>query len=391
MRDDFYIAWRYVRFHAWRSVLLVVALTLILYIPLALRTVVTVSERQLLARAESTPLLLGAKGSSLDLAVNSLYFEAKPLDKVSNGERSRVSETEYAEAVPLHVRYHARGLPIVGTTLEYFRFRNLTVAQGNMLTRLGDCIVGASAARRLGVAPGDALVSSPENLFDLAGVYPLKMRVTGVLDPNNSPDDEAVFVDVRTAWIIEGLGHGHQDLAETASADVLLPSEDEVVRANAKLVQYTEITDENIDSFHFHGDTAEFPLSALLLLPKDKKSEDLLRGRYLDHGQYQIVRPIEVVRRLLDTIFRIESALQAGYLFMGAGAALLTLLVISLSMRLRERELRTLHKLGCSRGKVARIVAAEWTLLAAACLLAVITLNTLTTRFAEPLLRALVF
>lgn len=391
MRDDFYIAWRYVRFHTWRSVLLVVALTLILYIPLALRTVVTVSERQLLARAESTPILLGAKGSSLDLAVSSLYFESKPLDPVGNGERASVRDTGYATAVPLHVRYQARGFPIVGTAIEYFRFRNLTVEQGQMLTRLGDCVLGASVARRLNLGPGDSLVSSPENLFDLAGVYPLKMRVTGVLAPNNSPDDGAVFVDVRTAWIIEGLGHGHQDLAEAAPTDVLLPSDDEVVRANAKLVQYTEITDDNVDSFHFHGEVDDFPLTALLLIPEDKKSEDLLRGRYLDHAQYQIVRPIEVVRGLLETIFRIEGALQAGYLFMGAGAALLTVLVISLSMRLRERELRTLHKLGCSRRKVARIVAAEWSLLAAACLGAVTTLTALTTAYAEPLLRALIF
>jgi putative ABC transport system permease protein len=392
MRDDFYVAWRYVRFHWRRSALLVVALSLILYIPLALRTLVTVSERQLMARAESTPLLLGTKGSSLDLAVNSLYFEPKPLDPLANAERDRVRETGYAEAIPLHVRYRARDAPIVGTTLGYFAFRGLQVAEGRMLVRLGDCVLGANAAKRLGLGAGDSLVSSPENLFDLAGVYPLKMRVTGVFGPNGSPDDDAVFVDVRTAWIIEGLGHGHQDMGGDVPEGAVLPSEEAgVVRASAQLVQYTEITDANVDSFHFHGDMGAYPLTAILLAPPDRKSEDLLRGRYLGDAGLQVVRPVEVVRGLLATIFKIEGALHVAFLLMGTGAGLLTVLVVLLSMRLRERELRTLHKLGASRGKTARLIGAELTLLAAGCLAITGTLTVLTTRYAEPLLKALVF
>ena len=36
---------------------------------------------------------------------------------------------------------------------------------------------GCGIADRLDIKPGDSLVSSPENLFDLAGVYPLRMKV----------------------------------------------------------------------------------------------------------------------------------------------------------------------------------------------------------------------
>ena len=55
---------------------------------------------------------------------------------------------------------------------------------------------------------GGHVVSSPESVFDLAGVYPLKMAVVGVLAPTHTPDDDAVFVDVKTAWVIAGLAHG---------------------------------------------------------------------------------------------------------------------------------------------------------------------------------------
>jgi hypothetical protein len=74
MIDSLYVAWRYLRYHWGRSLTLVVCVTLIAVLPLALELLLDESERQLLARAEGTPLVVGAKGSSLDLAMNSLYF-----------------------------------------------------------------------------------------------------------------------------------------------------------------------------------------------------------------------------------------------------------------------------------------------------------------------------
>ena len=137
---------------------------------------------------------------------------------------------------------------------------------------------GQRLAQQLGLKPGDSLVSSPENLFDLGGIYPLKMKVVGVLNRTYTADDQAIFVDVKTTWVIQGLGHGHVDLAESGTPDVILQQDDQNITANAKLRQYTEITAENINAFHFHGDLANFPITAILALPPDQKAEALLRG-----------------------------------------------------------------------------------------------------------------
>ncbi len=45
-------------------------------------------------------------------------------------------------------------------------------------------------------------------------------------------------MDYRTAWIIAGLGHGHENLAKVADPDVLLGKDGDTLRANAKLLQY---------------------------------------------------------------------------------------------------------------------------------------------------------
>jgi len=39
--------------------------------------------------------------------------------------------------IPLHVRFQAQGAPIVGTELDYFDFRGLKLAEGQMLTAPG--------------------------------------------------------------------------------------------------------------------------------------------------------------------------------------------------------------------------------------------------------------
>ncbi len=246
------------------------------------------------------------------------------------------------------------------TTLDYFDYRGLTVAQGRNLTLLGDCVLGATVAERLGLLPGDHLLSSPETLFDLAGVYPLKMRVVGVLDKSHSPDDLAVFVDLKTTWTIEGFGHGHQDVTTTEDTSVILKRSDTAVTANAKLALYTEITEANLDTFHFHGDLATYPITAVIAAPHDAKAATILRGRYLTSNEHhQIIRPRDVIDGLLGTIFRIRNVLNAVIVLVGVSTVLALMLVFALSLRLRQREIATIFKLDCRRLTIVRLCAAE--------------------------------
>jgi putative ABC transport system permease protein len=199
VNNSLYLAWRYLLWHRGRSAVLVACVTLITALPLALQLLLAESERQLVERAETTPLLLGSRGSALDLVMNGLYFGDAQPDSIDMSAWHAVRDSGLAEPVPLYVRFTARGHRIVGTSLDYFEKRGLEVASGRQMALLGEAVLGAGVAEALGLGPGDELVSSPETLFDLAGIYPLKMRVVGVLAPSHGPDDLAVFVDVKTA------------------------------------------------------------------------------------------------------------------------------------------------------------------------------------------------
>ncbi len=360
MSGPLYLASRYLRHHWGKTAILVGSITLIVFLPAGLRVLVGQSADALTARADATPLLVGARGSALELALASLYFEGEPPEPTTWAQVDRLGATGLARAIPLHLGFRAREHPIVGTTLAYLDFRGLRVAAGRRMAVLGECLLGAAAARDLGLGPGDSLVSSPETVFDLAGVYPLKMQVVGVLAPAHTPDDRAVFVDMKTAWILQGLGHGHQDLTAPGASRAVLAREGDRVTANASLVQYNEITPENAGSFHFHGDLSGYPISAVVAVPPDEKSRALLRGRFEapDETQ-QVLRPRQVIDELLATVFAVQSYVVAAIATVAAGTLATAGLVFLLSARLRRREIDTMVKIGAARSFVAGVLAAE--------------------------------
>jgi putative ABC transport system permease protein len=276
IRHSLYLAWKYLAHHRLRTVILVACVTLITVLLLSLELMLKESERQLVARADATPLLFGAHGSALDLVMNSLCFSDEVPITTTMAAADEIAASGLTGPILLYVRFKARGFPIVGTTLDYFDFRGLQLAQGHHFALLGECFIGAEVAAKLALGVGDHLLSSPETVFDIAGVYPLKMKITGVLKPTNSADDLGVFTDVDTTMVIQGLSHGHEDLARTTEPSLIIERSDGAVRANAKLVEDTEITEENIDSFHPHGEPADFPLTGIIALSYDDKSGTIL-------------------------------------------------------------------------------------------------------------------
>jgi putative ABC transport system permease protein len=360
MTDVVYLAWRYLTYHKVKTAVLVAAVAIIVYLPIGLDIIVNQSRRELTARAQTTPLLVGAKGSPLELVLNSLYFESDTPARIPYAEVDRVDQSNLARAIPIYTRFHAATSPIVGTTLEYFGFRGLDLAEGRQMAMMGECVLGATAKTATGVGLGGSVLSSPESVFDLAGVYPLKMKVVGVLEPTGTPDDLAVFVDLKTTWVIEGLAHGHRDLTRPEAAGAVLRREGNKVIGNASVVQFNEITPDNVASFHFHGDLDTFPVTSVIALPEDKKSSDLLRGHYLgDSEQVQIVAPATVMDDLLATIFTVRGYVMVAMLIVGVATFATIALVFVLSLQLRRREMETITKIGGAKMRIRGLVAME--------------------------------
>jgi putative ABC transport system permease protein len=382
MHDILYLAWRYLRFNRGKTAVLVASISLILFLPAALQVVVREGARTLTARADSTPLLVGAPGSAVDLTLAALYFREPTLEPVAYRDVESIAASGLAEAIPLHLRFEVRGHRIVGTSPEYLGFRGLEVAEGRSFAILGECVLGSTVARALGAGVGDAVLSSPAGAFDVAGSFPLKMRVVGVLATTDTADDEAVLVDLKTAWVIAGLAHGHDDVTAPGAESGVLSRTDDNVVANASVLSYTEITADNISGFHFHGSPDAFPVDAVIAVPNDRKSGVVLRGRYAEpDSEVQMVVPRTVVDDLVETMFSIRDAVFAVSIGLGLATIATAILVFALSIRLRHRELDTMRKIGASSGRMRAVLGSEVLMVVVASVVIAAALTAIVGRF----------
>ena len=136
-----------------------------------------------------SPLLIGAKGSPLELTLNSLYFRAEVPDRIDYDQYQRIVDSGLATAVPLYVRFHSQDRPIVGTSLDYFRSRGLRIAQGEQFSMLGDCVIGARVAAQAGLGPGANLrnLTPPGDIFRL---HDKLDQLTGLFMADTKPLEE---------------------------------------------------------------------------------------------------------------------------------------------------------------------------------------------------------
>jgi len=371
-------------FYKYRTLVLVMSIGLIIFLPIGLQRLITESEELMTLRAEVTPLVVGAKGSSTDLVINTLYFEQDEIESVKLSAVKKLNETGLGYAVPIVSLFKARNYPIVGTDLDYFNFRKLSLEQGRNLQYVGECVIGSEVSKSLDLSVGDFIVSSPENFIDLAGVYPLKMKIVGVLKTSNSPDDKVVFTDLKTNWVIMGLGHGHQDLNQVNDPTLVLKRDSSNVTASSKVFMYNEITQDNLDSFHFHGNTEDYPVSSILFVPKDVKSATILRGKFESNEfDEQIAVPTVVVNNLLQTIFRIKHIFNMVFVLVGLATLIIISLIVILTLRLRRDELYTMFTIGSSRFKTIEIIGFELLIMITLSILMAFLMNSLTGLFIE--------
>jgi putative ABC transport system permease protein len=156
------------------------------------------------------------------------------------------------------------------------------------------------------------------------------------------------------------------------------------------VLSYTEITADNIDSFHFHGDPDGFPVDAVLAVPDDRTSGVVLRGRYQEADQtVQMVVPRDVVDELVDTMFSVRNVMLAVSLGLGLATIATAALVFALSVRLRRREIETMRKIGAPRRRIRAVLASEVLIVVVASVAIAVALTAVVSRFGGLLLRML--
>lgn len=159
-------------------------------------------------------LVIGAKGSPLQIVLSAVFQMDTPTGNISLDEVRRFrGNAMVASAVPVSVGDNVKNARIVGTTLDYPKLYGADLAQGRWWSQPMEAVLGASVAKRLGLKPGNTFVGA-HGLVGSADLHKrFPYRVVGVLKPTGAVVDRIVLTDTASVWNI----HEHPDPDEAAS------------------------------------------------------------------------------------------------------------------------------------------------------------------------------
>lgn len=148
-------------------------------------------------------LVIGAKGSPLQLILASIYQIDAPTGNIPLAEANRLTRSPLIkEAIPLALGDNFKGYRIVGTNQKYLLHYGATLAEGTTFSRPLDAVVGAKVARLTGLKLGDQFAGSHGLTGEGHEHGDKKYRVVGVLAPSNSVADQLILTPVESVWEI---------------------------------------------------------------------------------------------------------------------------------------------------------------------------------------------
>lgn len=148
-------------------------------------------------------LVVGPKGSALDLVLCCVLHVSEPRGLVAAATAAEaVANPMIRAAAPIALGDNAGGWRIVGTTPALLDIYRARFAAGGIWAGKLQAVAGASAARALGLQPGDSIVGAHGLSGDgeLHDRFPYK--IVGILQPTGSVLDRLVLTDIETVRYI---------------------------------------------------------------------------------------------------------------------------------------------------------------------------------------------
>lgn len=153
-------------------------------------------------------LVVGAKGSPLQLILSSVYQIDNPTGNVYLDDVAAIAQNPLVkEMIPLSMGDNYQGFRIVGTNKKYFEHFKTKIATGKMFKGNLEVVLGALTAQNTNLKVGDTFASS--HGLDSEGEKHAESnyKVVGILEYNNSVVDNLILTSLNSVWSI----HEHKD------------------------------------------------------------------------------------------------------------------------------------------------------------------------------------
>lgn len=208
------LVWNYIKARPLNTAINIILLAL----GIAVITILLLFNRQLEEKitdnARGIDLVVGAKGSPLQLILCNIFHIDFPTGNIRLAEAERIARNRMVKkAIPLALGDSYQAYRIIGTSHAYAELYKATLAQGKWWENNLDVTIGANVARLAALTLGSTFASA-HGLTDSGHNHDEhKFVVTGIMAPTNTVLDNLILTNVESIWIMH---ETHEEADTTA-------------------------------------------------------------------------------------------------------------------------------------------------------------------------------
>lgn len=318
-------------------------------------------------------LVVGAKGSPLQLILSSVLHADNPTGNIPLHEAERISRNPMVKAtIPIALGDNYLGYRIVGTTLDYAALYNAELQTGDWYKHSMEVVMGAVAAQRTGQKIGDVFTGVHGFMEHGHSHDDHPYTVSGVLKPTGTIIDRLILTPLESVWEVHEHNHDecedphcehhheHEHNGEKGEMAIILE----------KVEKQEDLSARELNLYNQHmgelsiATNSEQEITSLLVFYNTPMAAVMLPRMINDNTSMQAASPAMELNRLMGLLgFGMDVIRGLAWIItLFSGINIMILLWSSLSREVHE--LALLRSLGTSRAKAFMLLLTEGTMLA---------------------------
>ena len=299
-------------------------------------------------------LVIGAKGSPLQLILSSLYHLDAPTGNMPVSESKAFLNPKhpiFKSAIPLSLGDSHRGYRIVGTNTGFIDLYEAKFADGKLFEENMEVVVGATVAKNLNLKLADEFKSSHGLIEDENLVHEdaAPFKVVGILEKTGSVIDQLIVTKTQSIWAVHD-EHDHE-AEESTEHNEAEHNHDHDEAEHSEDLPLTSYEDKSITS--------------LLVKFKGRNIQALNMARNINENtNFQAATPAIEINRLYTLLGVGEEALKAMALLIIFVSGLSIFISLFSSLRERKYELAVMRTLGARPGFLFQLIIFEGIIIA---------------------------
>lgn len=214
------IAWKNTWYKPLNTFLSIILLTASVSIISILILLQKQFEEKFSSSMDNIDLVLGAKGSPLQLILSSVYQMDAPPGNISYADAEVwMNKPAVESAVPLAYGDNYLGYKIVGTTDAYLRHFKLILREGKTFSSDFEVVVGAGIADNIGLKIGDTFFGTHGDAEEGEVHDHHAYKVVGILSPSGKIADQLILSNIESVWHMHEHEHTEESDVHEHTAD----------------------------------------------------------------------------------------------------------------------------------------------------------------------------